>query len=179
MKAAAPALLLLHACSAPAPVPPASPATALAEEAPGDRDRFVVVNTVDRMADGTLTNCRFTDLPSEEACDVWRGPDGPAAFARDHRPGQALRLSLIVDVRPWTGRRQPVPATGLVEQVVLLGGEDEEACARLPAQAPTLTGWAEVAACPLVPDAGAFFAGLADPRPRQSTWTLTAEPLPR
>lgn len=150
----------------------------LGQSADGSRDRFVVTNTVDRLADGTLSNCRLTDAPSEGACDVWReGDEGPALFARTHRPGQALRLAMIVDVRPWAGALQPVPAAGRVEQVVLLGGEDQEACARLGRGGPVLGGWSEITACPVVTDAVAFFRRLGDPRPRQSTWTLTAQPL--
>lgn len=147
---------------------------------PGDLpDRFVVINTVDRLADGTLANCRLTDAPSEDACDVWRdGDEGPALFARVHRPGETLRLSMIVDVRPWTGALQREPVVGQVEQVVLLGGEDEEACARLGRGGPVLGGWSEITGCPLVTAAGPFFQRLGDPRPRQSTWTLTAGPLP-
>lgn len=141
-------------------------------------DCFVVTNTVDRLADGTLSDCRLTDAPSEGACDVWRdGDEGPALFAHTHRPGEALRLSLIVDVRPWTGALQPVTAPGRVEQVVLLGGEDREACARLGRGGPVLSGWSEIIACPLAKNAATFFARLGDPHPRQSTWTLAAAPL--
>ena len=141
-------------------------------------DRFTVVNTADRLADGTLANCRLADAPSQDACDIWReGDEGPAQFARSYRPGEALSLSLIVDVRPWTGALQPDPHPGQVEQVVLLGGEDQEACARLGEGGPIMRGWSEITACPSVTDAQAFFATLGDQRPRQSTWTLTAAPL--
>lgn len=150
----------------------------LGQSADASRDRFVVTNTVDRLADGTLSNCRLTDAPSEDACDVWReGDEGPALFARTYQTGRALRLAMIVDVRPWTGALQPVPAAGRVEQVVLLGGEDQEACARLGQGGPVLGGWSEITACPVVTDAAAFVRQLGDPRPRQSTWTLTAQPL--
>ena len=168
-------LLVLSACAAQVQPPPI-PLSAT----PAGGDRFVVTNTVDRLADGTLTNCRLTDSPSEGACDVWReGAEGPALFARSHRPGEALRLSLIVDVRPWTGRLQPVPAPGQVEQAVLLGGENEEGCARLGRGGPVMGGWSEITACPPTADPAAFFVTLGDPRPRQTTWTLTALPLPR
>lgn len=156
----------------------ATPAEPLGQSSDGSRDRFVVTNTVDRLADGTLSNCRLTDAPSEDACDVWlEGDEGPALFARAYRTGQALRLAMIVDVRPWTGALQPVPAVGRVEQVVLLGGEDQEACARLGQGGPVLGGWSEITGCPVVTAAARFFQQLGDSRPRQSTWTLTAQPL--
>lgn len=168
------ALFALTAC-ATTPAPP----TAGPLDAGVTRDRFVVTNSVDRLADGTVANCRLEDAPSEGACDVWtEGDEGPALFARTYRPGEAVRLSLDVDVRPWTGTLQPDPRPGRVEQVVLLGGEDEEGCARLGQGGPVMAMWSEVTACPLVTNPGAFFARLRDPRPRQSTWTLTAEPLP-
>ena len=129
---------------------------------------------------GTVTNCRLEGLPSDGACDAWtQDPDGaPGLFARTHRPGEALRLSLVVDVRPWTGALQPSTPVGTVEQVVLLGGEGEEGCGRLGEGGGAMQSWDEVTACPVVTDAAAFFATLGDPRPRQATWSLTASPLP-
>ena len=178
--AAALSLIALAACATPSrsPSPLSTPGSAVVADA--QRDRFLVTNTVDRLADGTLADCRLADAPSEGACDVWReGEAGPAAFARSYRPGEAVRLTFTVDVRPWTGALQPVAVPGRVEQVVLLGGEEADGCARLGQGGPALSGWGEVAACPAVDDAAAFFTKLADPRPRQSTWTLAAEPLPR
>ncbi len=149
-------------------------------ERPSLPDRFRVTYTVDRLADGTLANCRLADAPSEDACDVWRGgAGGPAAFARTYRPGEALRLTFAVDVRPWTGSLQPVAPPGGVEQAVLLGGEETDSCARLGEDGPVMRGWEEITACPPVSDPAAFFATLGDPRPRQSTWTLAAEPVAR
>lgn len=179
MRHAAIAMTLgLVACATPANRPAIGSQALKSAPLPGDR--FVVINSVDRLPDGTLTNCRLADAPSQDACDVWReGNEGPALFARTHRPGEPLTLSLIVDVRPWTGALQPVPTPGRVEQIVLLGGEDQEACARSGEGGPVLGGWSEITACPSVSDAAAFFAALGDLRPRQSTWTLTAEPLVR
>lgn len=143
-------------------------------------DRFTVANTADRLADGTVTNCRLEGLPSDGSCDVWTDDSdgGPGLFARTHRPGEALRLSMVVDVRPWTGALQPSTPAGTVEQVVLLGGEDNEGCGRLGEGGPAMQSWDEVTACPPVTDATAFFAQLGDPRPRQAIWSLAATPLP-
>lgn len=147
---------------------------------PKPGDRFVVTNTADRLADGSVTNCRLEGLPSDGSCDAWTQDTagGPGLFAQTHRPGEALRLSMVVDVRPWTGALQPSIPDGTVEQVVLLGGEGEEGCGRLSEGGPAMRSWDEVSACPAVTDAAAFFATLGDPRPRQAIWSLTATPLP-
>ena len=144
-------------------------------------DRFVVRTTARRLADGSVSDCQLEGLPSDGSCDLWTADatSGPGLFAATAMLGEPVRLALITDVRPWTGALQPLSYPGQREQVVLLGGETEETCARLSPGGPSFANWDEVTACPLTDDPAAFFAVLGDPRPRQSIWTLAAEPLPR